>query len=158
MLNKTVVLKKTRVKDWTIEDSVKKVIKKDDIEAYKKIAILNRYGIGAGLHTAEWHITMAEWFDTILYRKNDTCSVIRKYCSGEDIDSFYPGTTIPISEINKNIALIAPFYKLAREDFSTNLARVELAMQCFCCERIYAEMKQNVIPLFKRIFWADEKF
>ena len=158
LLNLTVVLKKTRIRDWTIENTVANVIKPADIEAYKKLAFLDPNGIGNGRPEARWHLDMAKWFDDILFRDSQKNKMIRDYCSGDDPDPIYPGTNFPISVINDAVSWNDSLGQLYPEDYSTNLARVELAMQIHCCKRIYSEYMQKVTLLYKRIFWGDDPF
>ena len=158
MLTSTVSFLKDREDDWRIETKVSESITELDVEAYKQLALLDRNGIGIGRPTAAWHIKLAQWFDSILWREDDNWSNIRAYISRNDTDSYYPGTNIPISEINAGVEWLSPSMKLYSEDYYPNLARVELAIQKACCDRIYGEMAKEVVRLYKRVFWGDDLF
>ena len=78
------------------------------------------------------------------------------YISGDDTDSYYPGTNIPIFEINAGVEWLSPSMKLYSKDYYPNLARVELAIQKAYCDRIYGEMAKEAVHLYKMVFWGDD--
>ena len=143
--------------DRKIEKTISAMITDADIEQYKRLAFLNPNGLGSGIQDAYWHLDMARWMDSIIWREGSNGNKVRDYIAGDEINPMFPGTDWSLPALSKS-SVHGIYNDIYLEDFSPNLARVELAIQRECWKKIRAEITEEAVRLCKLVFWGDEAF
>ena len=125
------------------------MITEDDVNRYCELVFCSDSddGLGKSVLPLAWHKDLAEWLESIIHRD----SVILNFVVGKD-DPYYPGTAIPLSEIQDGIKFYSDKKKIYPEDVQPYLAFVQWYIHKVCCEKIRDSMQPKVLRLCKRIF------
>lgn len=102
-----------------VQRIIKKVITKDDVKNYCKLVFCSKDGFGKSVLPLAWHKNLAKWLESII-RRDDT---ILDFVVGKE-DPLYPGTAIPLSEIEDGITFYNDKDKIYPEDIQPYLAFV----------------------------------
>lgn len=133
-----------------VQRKIKNVITNDDVNFYCTHVFCSDDGVGKSVMPLAWHRKLAEWLENII-RRDD---VILDFVVGKE-DPNYPGTAMPLSEIQDGIEFLNDKDKIYPEDIQPYLAFVQWYIHMVCCKRIRDSMHLQVLRLCKRVFLAQ---
>lgn len=105
-------------------------------------------GLGVGLHSREWHLSLAKWLDNIIDLDDDLVDFVEP-----SEDMMVPGTYTTVAEQNQIQEENGGDTTVCTARLTPNLSQVQVTIQRLCIDMVVEKLSKEVFVLYKSLFW-----